>query len=438
MRVSSAQIFDSGTRGMGRNQFDLYKLQNQLSSRRKNLTPADDPIAAAQSLVLTQSKDVSAQYLKNQDAAKGRLSLLDSQLNAMTDLMLNVRDKVVQAGNTTLTAADRSFIANEIESRFSELMGIANSEDGTGSYLFSGYQGTVRPFSSTDTGANYAGDDGERLTQVESSRQMATSVSGSELFEKIRNGNGTFETTTGTNQGSALIDRGSVNNLANWNKALSDSSLWFEDPSTTPPTNHAGEIDIEFDDSSGVMKYELFSLDNLGARVAIDGPNELVAGQSIALKNTLTATPSVDFGISVSISGAPIDGDKFSIKPSTDQSIFSTLRNTINTISNGTSAATGNTSTKYSNDLATNLIEIDNAMENILRVRASVGSRLNEIDSLTNSGEDLQIQYKSSLSELQDLDYAEAISQLSKTQIQLEAAQISFKQISQLSLFSIL
>jgi flagellar hook-associated protein 3 FlgL len=88
--------------------------------------------------------------------------------------------------------------------------------------------------------------------------------------------------------------------------------------------------------------------------------------------------------------------------------------------------------------LATNLIEIDNAMENILRVRASVGSRLNEIDSLTNSGEDLQIQYKSSLSELQDLDYAEAISQLSKTQIQLEAAQISFKQISQLSLFSIL
>ncbi|MDD2740858.1 MAG: flagellar hook-associated protein 3, partial [Rhodocyclaceae bacterium] len=109
VRVSSAQIFDSGTRGMGRNQYDLYKLQNQLSSGRKNLTPADDPIATAQSLVLTQSKDVSAQYLKNQDAAKGRLSLVDSQLNAMSELMLNVRDKVVQAGNTTLTEADRSF-----------------------------------------------------------------------------------------------------------------------------------------------------------------------------------------------------------------------------------------------------------------------------------------------------------------------------------------
>ncbi|MDP3441128.1 MAG: flagellin, partial [Azonexus sp.] len=66
------------------------------------------------------------------------------------------------------------------------------------------------------------------------------------------------------------------------------------------------------------------------------------------------------------------------------------------------------------------------------------GTRLNELDSLANAGENLQLQYKSSLSALQDLDYAKAISDMAQKQMQLEAAQLSFKQISQMSLFSIL
>jgi len=434
VRISTAQIFDSGSRGIARNQVDLYKLQNQMSSGRKNLTPADDPVAAAQALVLTQSKEVSVQYLRNQDGAKGRLGLIDAQLTSMSDLMQNVRDKVIQAGNATLSEADRGFIVKELESRFSELMGIANADDGTGSYLFSGYQGAVRPFSMTETGAKYAGDDGERLSQVGVSRQISSSVSGSELFEKIRNGNGTFATATGTNQGSAVIDLGSVNNLSEWSQALSNSSLWYVDSTTDPVTNHAGEIGIEFVSVGGVTSYQLTALEaNVGSKVIVDGPKVFVAGQSINLLNN-----GDDLGVSVSISGAPVVGDTFSIKPSTDQSIFTTLRNTINTISNGVSAATGSSTTKFSNDLATNLVNLDQAMENILKVTTSVGSRLNEIESLSNSGADLQLQYATSLSELQDLDYAKAISEMAQKQLQLEAAQLSFKQISQLSLFSIL
>jgi flagellar hook-associated protein 3 FlgL len=60
------------------------------------------------------------------------------------------------------------------------------------------------------------------------------------------------------------------------------------------------------------------------------------------------------------------------------------------------------------------------------------------LDSLGNSAEDLQLQYATSLSALVDLDYAKAITEMSQKQMQLEAAQLSFKQTSQLSLFSIL
>ncbi|MDP3439640.1 MAG: flagellar hook-associated protein FlgL, partial [Azonexus sp.] len=368
MRISTAQIYDAGNRGMSRNQVDLFKLQNQMSTGRRMLTPSDDPIAASQALVLTQSKEVSAQYLRNQDGAKGRLSLLEGQISAVGDLMQYVREKVVQAGNATLSDADRGFIAKDLEGRFSELLGIANSEDGTGSYLFSGYQGAVRPFDATTTGANYAGDDGQRLVQVEASRQMATSVSGEALFGR---GNGAFVTDSGSNQGSASIDKGGLNSLKTWSQGISDPGLWYVD-NTDPanPVSHAGEIGISFVDVAGVTNYQLTALDSVtGLERIIDGPKVFTAGQPIPLVNSGT-----DLGASVTISGVPTPeapgmvSDTFSVNPSTEQNVFATLRNTINMLTEGISSAAGATSTDYAKKLASNLLSIDQAMENILNV----------------------------------------------------------------------
>ena len=435
MRISTAQIFDSGTRGIGRNQSDLYRLQNQMSSGRKMLTPADDPVVSSQALILTQSKEVSAQFLRNQDTAKGQLGVVDAQLTALDDLMQSVRDKVVQAGNTTLSNADRGFIVKDLEASFSQLMGIANAQDGTGSYLFSGYQGSVKPFSVSDTGADYAGDDGQRLVQVDASRQMASSIPGSELFEKVRNGNGTFVTSNGgsvlggINRGSGIIDKGNVNNQVLWNQAI--NSPGFSD------------VSIRFFVDAGVTSYRLY--DEAGTEISTTAttpapgipfppPNGVIAIN----KTTTTPLPAQDFGVSVVVQGAPADGDRFVISPSTDQSIFTTLRNTINTISQEISTSAGTTSTEFTNNLSANLVNIDQAMGSVLSVRTTVGSRLNEIESLSDSSADLQLQYAASLSSLQDLDYAKAISEMAQKQLQLEAAQLSFKQISQLSLFSIL
>lgn len=426
MRVSTSQIFDSGSRGIGRNQFDLFKLQNQMATGRKVLTPEDDPIASAQALVLTQTKEVSAQFLKNQDDAKGKLGITDNQLTALGDLLQNVRERVVQAGNTVLTNADRSFIAQELEARFSELMGIANAQDGAGNYLFSGYQGAVKPFSATSAGASYAGDDGQRLLQVDGSRQIPTNVSGRQLFETIRNGNGTFTTATGgntgggINQGSGVVDQGSVNNQSLWSQALAAGF---------------GDVEIRFSVNAGVTQYELYDVSS--ATLLSAAPTNFTPGQSISLQKT--TAPAQDFGASVVLEGTPAAGDRFMIAPSASQSVFTTLRTTINTVLQGIgTVAGGNSSTEFANDLAGNLQNIDQALENITRMRATVGSYLKELDSLGNTGEDMQLQYASSLSELQDLDYTKAITDMSKKQLQLEAAQLSFKQTSQLSLFSIL
>ena len=132
MRISTSQIYDSATLNIQRNQTSLYKLQNQLSTGRRVLTPEDDPVAAAQALLVTQSRDVNQQHVTNQGNAKSQLGLVDSQLNSLTDLLQNVRDRIIQAGNSaTMTDTDRSAIATELEARLGEMVGIANSQNGS-------------------------------------------------------------------------------------------------------------------------------------------------------------------------------------------------------------------------------------------------------------------------------------------------------------------
>lgn len=78
------------------------------------------------------------------------------------------------------------------------------------------------------------------------------------------------------------------------------------------------------------------------------------------------------------------------------------------------------------------------ALDNVSSVRATVGTSLQELDSLDSAGADRGLQYSQILSSLQDLDYNQALTQLSQQQFTLEAAQRSFASISKLSLFNFL
>lgn len=94
---------------------------------------------------------------------------------------------------------------------------------------------------------------------------------------------------------------------------------------------------------------------------------------------------------------------------------------------------------KFSAQALTNSIgNIDAAMDNILLKRTDIGARLNTLDNLSNSAGDFEYIYTARLSQLQDVDYAEAISRFSRYQMQLEATQITFRQASQMSLFSLI
>ena len=143
-----------------------------------------------------------------------------------------------------------------------------------------------------------------------------------------------------------------------------------------------------------------------------------------------------DLGFQVQVTGSPAYGDKFLIKSSDNQSLFDTVKNLIDIAQQPIPVSTTAGNTEFMNDLGAQVSSLDRALDNVLRVRASVGSRLQELDSLSSAGSDLDLQYTTRISNLQDLDYAEAISNLSRNQMQLEAAQAAFVRVTSLSLFS--
>ncbi|WP_313952732.1 flagellar hook-associated protein FlgL [Accumulibacter sp.] len=437
MRISTNQIYDSALLGMGRNQSQLVKLQSQLSSGRRMMTPADDPIASARALDVTQAKEVTAQFARNQGNAGDRLALVDSQLSSLTDLLQSVRTRVIQAGNTVLSNSDREAIAAELDVRLEDMLALANSRNAEGDYLFSGYQGATAPFArnAASSAVSYFGDDGERLLQVTSSQQMATNVAGSDLFMNIREGNGTFVTAAGgsgvgQNQGQGAIDAGSVLDQQKWHSAV-NGFPW-------QGASNVG-LQIEFSSPGGVSSYQLFDVSTPPPPAAAWPPTPVsavlpyIAGQAIPLSTTV---PVTDFGVQVVINGAPVAGDTFTIKPSVNKSAFQTMDELINLLRSPLGA--GAAATDYSGKLAGHLSNLDQVLANISRVQTTVGGKLQSLDSLTSNAVALDLQYQKTLSDLQDLDYAQAITDFTRVQVGLEAAQKSFVTATGLSLFSLL
>lgn len=112
--------------------------------------------------------------------------------------------------------------------------------------------------------------------------------------------------------------------------------------------------------------------------------------------------------------------------------IFTQLKNMITALNTPVTSAN---QAAYSATLSTSLGSVKGTLDNVLNVRAEVGSKLNELEALDTTGTDLDLQFDKSLSSIQDLDYTKALSELSKQNTILEAAQKSFVNTTQLSLF---
>ncbi|MDB5745553.1 MAG: flagellar hook protein [Massilia sp.] len=402
MRISTRSIYENATTQLNTLQSTMARTQNQLSTNKRMLTAADDPIASARALEVTQSQSLNTQYGENRSNANSSLALVEGALRDSGDLLMDVQTLVVQAGNGTLSKADRLMIATEIEGRMHDLLGVANTADGAGGYLFSGYRGTTIPFVQTDSGATYQGDQGQRKLQVGASRSIAISDSGSAIFENNRTGNGSFQTVMAdNNKGAAVASTGSV---------LDATKL----------TGHKYTLEFKV---SGTPAVTTYSVTDATTNTAVLANQPYESGKQIAFDGT-----------SFAIKGQPADGDKFEVKPSQKESVFATMTKLVAALrAAGDDAGAG---AALANKLRIADEGLKSSLDNILTVRSSIGSRMKELDYLESSGSDLNVQYAATLSKLQDLDIVKAISDYASQQGTLEAAQKSFKTMAGLSLFN--
>lgn len=422
MRISTNMIFDIGSKKIGDLQNNLVKTQQQLSTQRRVLTPADDPVASADILGLTQTMSLNDQFATNRSNAKNLLSQQESVLQSATSLLQDAKTLVVNAGNGSMDDSQRKFLANELRGRFDELMGLANSRDGAGNFMFGGFQIASQPFSETNAGAQYNGDQGQRQLQIGASRQIALNDSGNAVFEKNKTGNGYFQTAAvPANTGSGIIGTGAV-----LNGAALTGHAYSVDFTVVPSAVPFGQSTTTFtvkDTNTGLY------LDT-----SVTPPTFSLAAPP-AVGTTYVSGQAISFdGMQFDIQGVPANGDKFTLSPSTNQSIFTTLKDLMNTLNAPSSGAAGQAA--LTNGLNTANNNIDNALGNVLDVRASLGTRLKEIDVLDSTGDDLNVQYTQALHGLQDIDMAAVVSSFTQQQQSLEAAQKSFMQVSHLSLFN--
>jgi flagellar hook-associated protein 3 FlgL len=431
MRISTSMMYDSGTRNIQRHQSELAELQAKVASGRRVLKPSDDPISAAGATVVRQAKGVNAQYQSNAVNAQNALAQEEDALAQATRVLQDVKTLTVQAGSAALQNSDRLSIATSLKGLYSELLGIANRTDGSGQYLFSGMQGGTQPFSESAPGVvAYAGDEGARLMQVGPQRRIAVGDNGAEIFQRIREGNGTFVANVAAgNTGSAVADMGTVTNPQAW----------------ANPAN-SGDYTIRFAvDGAGVTTYDI--VDNAvvppqsmltGAAAAPAGPYARVyqAGTAISFRSQ-GAEPAFDAGVQLTVTGSPANGDTMAVQQSGTQDVFTSLHNLIRTLETGASTAPSSKAA-YQNGINHGLNDIDRALDQVLTARSSIGSRLQELESLETTTEDMAVHYDEELSRLQDLDYAQALTDLQRRQFNLEAAQKSFMLVNSLSLFDLL
>jgi len=376
MRISTQMMYNLSTRDMTNMQGSVLKLSQQVSAGQRVLVPSDDPVAAARALDVGQSQALNDQYAINRNNANSSLASVQGTLDSMTDLLTKLKSDVITAGNASYTNAERINMASELKGNLQEMLGYANAQDGQGNYLFSGFKSTTQPFTLDGTGGVvYNGDQGVQTLQVDSSREMAVSASGQEIFQG--NGQDIFQTL------NKLINVLSVPVTEAANKADDQAALAFEYPAGSGNTPIA---------------------DYRAAQATLDGMDPSDPGYAAQFTQTAALKLKSD---AADAARTPVNGS---------QAALSRQLGAFNT-------------------------QIDGSLANVTTVKASVGARQKELDSLDSAGTAKNQNYTATINDLlgrSDADKAAMISDLTLAQTYLSAAQKVFVSTSSLTLLNYL
>ncbi|HXY05512.1 MAG TPA: flagellar hook-associated protein FlgL [Burkholderiaceae bacterium] len=399
IRVSTADLYLNSQNTINADQSAMMTTTAELSSGKQINSPADNPVGAGQAALLQSDLTQLGQYKSNQAQATGLLNNASSTVTQALNVLQTANTTLVQAGNGTLNDSDRSALAAQLQQDLDQLVGLANTSDGQGGYLFGGSVNSTPPFVQNGNTVTYVGDSLVPGLQISQTRSEQVKYSGASVFMSLPSGNGTFATAAAsTNTGTGAISTGSVTN-----------------PSAL--TGDQYTITIQ----PGATTYTITQTPpgTTGAPLPLSpaGPTSLPIP-----------------GMQVTLSGAAQAGDTFTISPSTNQSIFSVLASAISALQTPTTtpAAAAQVSAAVTNALA----GTQQGISSLSTTQASMGAQLAELNTYATVNSDQALQDQTQMSAVVDLNYAQGASQLAQQQTEYQAALQSYAAISKLSLFN--
>ncbi|WP_018938516.1 MULTISPECIES: flagellar hook-associated protein FlgL [unclassified Thioalkalivibrio] len=405
MRISTTQIFQTGIDQIQRGQTELNRTSLQMGRGERILSPSDDPSGATQVNQFERIIQATKQYQRNIDNTQPRLQQEESALQSSTDLLQRARELVVAGNNDSQTNETRSYLAGELRQLREGMFDIANTKDPNGEYLFAGTKSLQQPFQQDGSGAvRYEGAEGAgsvREVAISANRKIPVGDTGARVFMDIPENDGRI--------GAEVTNREPGSRLVVEQTGVNDSTA------LTDQTYTITFVDL----GDGEIGYEITD----GAGNTVAGP--YVPGEAITFE-----------GRSITLSGTPEIGDEVVSRPAQNKSVFETLDAIIAALEEG--GASGTSRANLATATNTALADLDTVLGNFSDIRAEVGSRLKTFDQQKDLNEDRLVDLNSAVSEIRDLDYAEAISRFNQQQVALQAAQQTYTQVNRLSLFDFL
>ncbi len=399
MRVSTADFYARSLAAMQQREGLVAQVQRQLGSGLKLENPVDDPAGAASVSRFSAALAAGASFDATVQRANAALMAEEGALANVGDVLQRVRELTLQGMSAAQSVQSRSGLAAEVLALRGQLMSVANSRGADGEHLFAGYSVSAPPFTEAAGTVSYVGDAGQRMLEIGPGNRIAIADAGSTVFAGARAGNGSFVTTAGpANAGTLLVGGTSV------------VGSFVPDDYTVTFTVAVG----------GAISYAVSG--------GVAGP---VASGSYTPGDTLSFN-----GVTLSTSGVPADGDTLNVHPAGSQDMFGVLTE----IAAGLSLRDGTPQARaaQANRLSRALEALDQQLTHVSSVRADVGSRLKAADVAADASAGARLQIEQALSDVRDLDYAEAATRLAKNLTALQAVQETFSKLSSLSLFNYL
>ena len=425
MQISSKLFNQQQLKQFSSTTEELQDLQNKIATGENILRASDDPVGSVELSGLNVVKKQIEQYERNVNSANDRLSLIDKNLENLSNVFIRVQELIIQASSDVLGASDREAIAIEVDQMKEEILSLANAQDSNGSFLFSGYKTNTIPFEKDLTGKiNYKGDRGISSLSISESRVMETTLDGGTLFQAV-------EGPSGENVSIFQM-------LEDISYSIRTASGGVDSVKST------GVAELTFENENpGTWTFDLTG--NLGtatitAEITGEDPAEFV--RQINLGNTGVVATIMDDGKTIKLTDSvngPMEISNLSVygidTAEKDPSSFFNVQPT-----DGIGNKIGGIQKLYDNDQlpSKQLDNVASTQVHIANNRGEIGARTNSLDRQVELLANRRLGVEKDVSDLKDADLAALVTNLQSMLTSMQASQQSFVKISQLNLFDYL